>query len=42
MNSYFVFRTLRDRGVLKDDICLRIDPPVNSVIAPRVFQEPGD
>ena len=43
VNSYFVFRTLRDRGVLKDDIRFQVSiPSVNSVIAPRVFQEPGD
>lgn len=43
VNSYFVFRTLRDRGVLKDDIRFQVSiPSVNSVIAPRVFPEPGD
>ncbi|MGB0629466.1 MAG: hypothetical protein ACPGRZ_02115 [Alphaproteobacteria bacterium] len=43
VNSYFVFRTLRDRGVLSDDIRFQVSiPSVNSVIAPRVFPEPGD
>jgi len=43
VNSYFVFRTLRERGVLRDDIRFQVSiPSVNSVIAPRVFPEPGD
>jgi hypothetical protein len=43
VNSYFVLCTLRERGVLRDDIRLQVSiPPVNSGIAPRVFPEPGD
>lgn len=43
LNSYFVFRTLRDKGVLAEDLRFQVSiPSVNSVIAPRVFPEPGD
>lgn len=43
INSYFVFRTMRDKGVLREDIRFQVSiPSVNSVIAPRVFREPGD
>ena len=43
VNSYFVFRSLRDKGVLQEDIRFQVSiPSVNSVIAPRVFREPGD
>lgn len=43
LNSYFVFRTLREKGVLAEDLRFQVSiPSVNSVIAPRVFPEPGD
>jgi hypothetical protein len=43
LNSYFVFRTLREKGVLSNDLRFQVSiPSVNSVIAPRVFPEPGD
>ena len=43
VNSYFVFKTLREKGVLPADIRFQVSiPSVNSVIAPRVFPEPGD
>ena len=43
LNSYFVFRTLREKGVLAADLRFQVSiPSVNSVIAPRVFPTPGD
>ena len=43
INSYFVFKTLRDKSVLEDDIRFQVSiPSVNSVITPRVFPLPGD
>jgi len=43
LNSYFVFRTLREKGVLSADLRFQVSiPSVNSVIAPRVFPTPGD
>jgi hypothetical protein len=43
LNSYFVFRTLREKGVLGADLRFQVSiPSVNSVIAPRVFPTPGD
>ena len=43
LTSYFVFRTLREKGVLGADLRFQVSiPSVNSVIAPRVFPEPGD
>lgn len=43
VNSYFVFRTLREQGVLPAEMRFQVSlPSVNSVIAPRVFPEPGD
>ena len=43
ISSYFVFRTLRDKNVLRDGIRFQVSiPSVNSVIAPRVFPIPGD
>lgn len=43
LTSYFVFRTLREKGVLAHDLRFQVSiPSVNSVIAPRVFPEPGD
>ena len=43
VSSYFVFRTLRERGVFSSDKRFQVSlPSVNSVITPRVFTEPGD
>ncbi|PPR09710.1 MAG: hypothetical protein CFH41_02416 [Alphaproteobacteria bacterium MarineAlpha11_Bin1] len=43
INSYFVFKTLRDKSVLHPDIRFQVSiPSVNSVITPRVFPRPGD
>lgn len=43
LNSYFVFRTMRERGQLPAHLRFQVSlPSVNSVIAPRVFPEPGD
>ncbi len=43
LNSYFVFRTLREKRVLPADLRFQVSiPSVNSVIAPRVFPTPGD
>lgn len=43
INSYFVFRTLREKGRIPGHLRFQVSiPSVNSVIAPRVFPEPGD
>ena len=43
VNSYFVFRTLREKGVLPQGVRFQISiPMVNSVIRPLYFPEPGD
>ena len=43
ISSYFVFKTMRDRGDLPADLRFQVSiPSVNSVVAPRVFIEPGD
>ena len=43
LNSYFVFRTLRDQGKIPAHLRFQVSiPSVNSVIALRVFPEPGD
>lgn len=43
LNSYYVFRTKRERGELPGHLRFQVSiPSVNSVIAPRVFPEPGD
>ena len=43
VNSYFVFRTLREKGVLPDDLRFQISiPMVNSVIRPLYFPDPAD
>jgi len=42
-NSYFVFRTLRDKGVLPADLRFQVSiPMINSVVRPLYFPEPGD
>lgn len=42
-NSYFIFRTLREQGVLPADLRFQISiPMVNSVIRLLHFPEPGD
>jgi hypothetical protein len=43
INSYFVFCTLRDKGVLPQHMRFQVSlPMVNSVCPPRVFPVPGD
>ena len=42
-SSYFVFRTLREQGVLPRDMRFQVSiPMVNSVVRPLYFPEPGD
>jgi hypothetical protein len=42
-NSYFIFRTLREQGVLPKDMRFQISiPMVNSVVRPLYFQDPAD
>jgi hypothetical protein len=42
-NSYFIFRTLREQGVLPPDLRFQVSiPMVNSVIRTLAFPEPGD
>jgi hypothetical protein len=43
INSYFVFRTLKEQGVLPAHLRFQVSMPlVNSVVAPRTFPNPGD
>ena len=43
VNSYFVFRTLREKGILPQDLRFQISiPMVNSVIRPLYFPDPAD
>jgi hypothetical protein len=43
INSYFVFRTLREQGKLAEHLRFQISmPTVNSVITRRVFADPDD
>jgi len=43
INSYFVFKTLRQEGVLPRGIRFQVSMPmVNSVLPPRIFPTPGD
>lgn len=43
VNSYFVFRTLREKGVLPADLRFQVSiPMVNSVLPPRIFPVAGD
>jgi hypothetical protein len=42
-NSYFVFRTLRDQGLLPAELRFQVSiPMINSVVRPLYFPEPGD
>jgi hypothetical protein len=42
-NSYFIFRTLRDQGILAAEMRFQVSiPMVNSVIRPLYFPVPGD
>ena len=42
-NSYFVFKTLREKGVLPPDLRFQISMPmVNSVVRPALFPDPAD
>lgn len=43
VTSYFVFKTLREKGILPGDLRFQISiPMVNSVIRPHYFPEPQD
>ena len=43
INSYFVFRTLREKGILPPGVRFQISiPMVNSVIRPLYFPDPAD
>ena len=43
VNSYFVFRTLREQGLFPKDLRFQVSMPmVNSVLPPRVFVDPDD
>jgi hypothetical protein len=43
INSYFVFRTLREKGILPEGVRFQISiPMVNSVIRPLYFPDPAD
>jgi hypothetical protein len=43
VNSYFVFKTLREKGVIPEGVRFQISMPmVNSVIRSSTFPEPGD
>jgi len=42
-NSYFVFRTMRDAGILPADLRFQVSiPMINSVVRPLYFPESGD
>jgi hypothetical protein len=42
-SSHFIFRTLREQGVLPADVLFQISiPMINSVVRPLYFPEPGD
>ena len=43
LNSYFVFQTMKEKGVLPKGLKFQVSmPAANSVLAPRVFPTPGD
>ena len=43
VNSYFVFKTLRDQGVLPKHLRFQVSlPSVNSALPPRIFPNPAD
>jgi hypothetical protein len=43
VNSYFVFKTLREKGVLAKHLRFQVSlPSVNSALPPRIFPNPAD
>ena len=43
INSYFVFKTLRDKGALAKHLRFQVSlPSVNSTLPPRIFPNPAD
>jgi catechol 2,3-dioxygenase-like lactoylglutathione lyase family enzyme len=43
LNSYFVFRVMKERGVLPKHLRFQVSiPMVNSVLPPRIFPDPAD
>lgn len=43
INSYFVFKTLREKGVLQKHLRFQVSiPSVNSTLPPRIFVNPND
>jgi hypothetical protein len=43
VNSYFVFKTLREKGVLDQHLRFQVSlPSVNSALPPRIFPNPAD
>jgi hypothetical protein len=43
VNSYFIFRTLRDKGVIPAHLRFQVSiPMVGSAVPPRIFVQPGD
>lgn len=43
LNSFFVFRVMKDRGVLPKHLRFQVSMPmVNSVLPPRIFSDQGD
>ena len=43
LNSYFVFQTLKEKGVLPSHLRFQVSVPmVNSVLPPRIFPDQGD
>ena len=43
VNSYFVFKTLREKGVLAKHLRFQVSlPSVNSALPPRIFPDQGD
>lgn len=43
INSFFVFRVMKERGVLPRHLRFQVAiPMVNSVLPPRIFPDPGD
>ena len=43
INSYFVFKTLREKGVLAPHLRFQVSmPSVNSALPPRIFPNPDD
>src|SRR5581483_4660669 len=43
INSYFVFKTLKEKGVLAQHLRFQVSiPMINSVLPPRIFPDPSD